>query len=279
MIRRCLANHLVKRAVKNAKLISVALHPEVQKALEALPRPKAAGADCQLYFTSENSSLRSSVKEAQRTLWAVFKIARVPGAHPHRFRHTLASELLAKGPATRTSRASWPTAPPPCAATTPSGHPNTRRARTAHWPGPWHEFSHKFGTDGNVDCKLLRMIELGWWPGTESNRRRQPFQGCALPAELPGRGSFSLSALLCPPQSASSSSAPLLSAPFAACRFPVRLSGWPKCPPANPARLLPPLRVVSQRLPPSAPGRQRMRSECAVPFARCCGPWIIPGGS
>ena len=25
-----------------------------------------------------------------------------------------------------------------------------------------------------------------WWPGTESNRRRQPFQGCALPAELPG---------------------------------------------------------------------------------------------
>jgi hypothetical protein len=25
-----------------------------------------------------------------------------------------------------------------------------------------------------------------WWPGTELNRRRQPFQGCALPAELPG---------------------------------------------------------------------------------------------
>ena len=25
-----------------------------------------------------------------------------------------------------------------------------------------------------------------WWPGTESNRRRRPFQGRALPAELPG---------------------------------------------------------------------------------------------
>ena len=25
-------------------------------------------------------------------------------------------------------------------------------------------------------CKLLKI----WWPGTESNRRRQPFQGCAL---------------------------------------------------------------------------------------------------
>src|ERR1700740_1408893 len=31
-------------------------------------------------------------------------------------------------------------------------------------------------------AKFLRM----WWPGTELNRRRQPFQGCALPPELPG---------------------------------------------------------------------------------------------
>ena len=28
-----------------------------------------------------------------------------------------------------------------------------------------------------------------WWPGTELNRRRQPFQGCALPPELPGHRS------------------------------------------------------------------------------------------
>ena len=32
-------------------------------------------------------------------------------------------------------------------------------------------------------CKSLKR----WWPGTESNRRRQPFQGCALPTELPGQ--------------------------------------------------------------------------------------------
>src|ERR1700722_3026639 len=25
-----------------------------------------------------------------------------------------------------------------------------------------------------------------WWPGRELNPRRQPFQGCALPPELPG---------------------------------------------------------------------------------------------
>src|SRR5271157_737004 len=40
-------------------------------------------------------------------------------------------------------------------------------------------------------CKPLKT----WWPGTELNRRRQPFQGCALPTELPGHF---LSAQLCP---------------------------------------------------------------------------------
>src|SRR5688572_6377610 len=45
----------------------------------------------------------------------------------------------------------------------------------------------RIGTNWN------QLVELGvwkclktWWPGTESNRRRQPFQGCALPTELPG---------------------------------------------------------------------------------------------
>ena len=32
----------------------------------------------------------------------------------------------------------------------------------------------------------LILNNLKWWPGTELNRRRQPFQGCALPPELPG---------------------------------------------------------------------------------------------
>jgi hypothetical protein len=43
-----------------------------------------------------------------------------------------------------------------------------------------------------VDIKTVRQMEIAtnyfeiWWPGTELNRRRQPFQGCALPPELPG---------------------------------------------------------------------------------------------
>ena len=38
---------------------------------------------------------------------------------------------------------------------------------------------------GQIECFEVSALKR-WWPGTESNRRRQPFQGCALPAELPG---------------------------------------------------------------------------------------------
>ena len=34
---------------------------------------------------------------------------------------------------------------------------------------------------------LSVSVEKEWWPGTESNRRRRPFQGRALPTELPGQ--------------------------------------------------------------------------------------------
>ena len=89
--------YIVKRAVKNRRLIRVELHPDVVRALEKLPRPKAAAQDCRLFFSGGNASLRSLVKGAQRTLAAVFKRAKVEGAHAHRFRHTLASEILGKG--------------------------------------------------------------------------------------------------------------------------------------------------------------------------------------
>ncbi len=73
------------------------LPPYAIVALERLPRPKAAPAECELYFASGTSSVRSLVKGAQRTMAAVFKLAAVPGAHCHRFRHTLATETLGKG--------------------------------------------------------------------------------------------------------------------------------------------------------------------------------------
>jgi site-specific recombinase XerD len=90
-------NHLEKRAVKNRRWIRVELPAVVLEALERLPHPKAAPEDSKLFFSSGKASLRSSVKGAQRTLAAVFKRAGVERAHAHRFRHSLASEILGKG--------------------------------------------------------------------------------------------------------------------------------------------------------------------------------------
>ena len=37
-----------------------------------------------------------------------------------------------------------------------------------------------------VGCIKYLNVRKVWWPGTESNRRHKPFQGSALPTELPG---------------------------------------------------------------------------------------------
>jgi len=90
-------NYLQKRAIKNGRMIRVELPPEVLRALDMLPHPKAAPRESTSFFAGGKSSVRSLVKGAQRTLAAVFRMAKVEHAHPHRFRHTLASELLGEG--------------------------------------------------------------------------------------------------------------------------------------------------------------------------------------
>jgi site-specific recombinase XerD len=88
---------LEKRAIKNKRMIRVELPSAVIDALDVLPHPKGTAADNRRYFAKDTATLRSLVKGAWRTMAAVFKQAGVTNAHPHRFRHTLASELLAKG--------------------------------------------------------------------------------------------------------------------------------------------------------------------------------------
>jgi site-specific recombinase XerD len=90
-------NRLEKRAVKNHRMIRVELPAVLLTALELLPLPKAAGKDNRRFFSKDDAKLRSQVKGAWRTLNAVFRHAAVKDAKPHRFRHTLASELLGKG--------------------------------------------------------------------------------------------------------------------------------------------------------------------------------------
>jgi integrase len=88
---------LEKRAVKNHRMIRVELPPVVLTALDQLPHPIGAGQDNRRFFAKDGTSLRSMVKGAWRTLAAVFHRSGVGRAKPHRFRHTLASELLGKG--------------------------------------------------------------------------------------------------------------------------------------------------------------------------------------
>jgi len=88
---------LEKRAIKNKRMIRVELPESVIETLEVLPHPKSAPIENRRYFAKDTAILRSLVKGAWRTMDAVFKQAGVKEAHPHRFRHTLASELLGKG--------------------------------------------------------------------------------------------------------------------------------------------------------------------------------------
>jgi site-specific recombinase XerD len=90
-------HRLEKRAVKNHRMIRVELPDVVLAALDLLPQPQAAAQDNRRFFSKDSAVLRSLVKGAWRTMDAVFQRSGVARAHCHRFRHTLASELLGKG--------------------------------------------------------------------------------------------------------------------------------------------------------------------------------------
>src|SRR5580700_3029859 len=69
-------------------------------------------------------------------------------------------------------------------------HLSTIRSRESAAPGQQAEYSrdeHQLKPRIAANERTARCAsDKVWWPGTELNRRRQPFQGCALPPELPG---------------------------------------------------------------------------------------------
>jgi len=85
------------RTQKTGDPVFVWVPSELVCALKALPLPRGAAADCRYFFWNGTMSKRALSGSAERTLTRIFKRAGVPGAHAHRFRHTLATELLAKG--------------------------------------------------------------------------------------------------------------------------------------------------------------------------------------
>jgi len=85
------------RTEKNGKPVFLPIPDELRLALNVVPAPRRAAADCRYYFWNGISSERAVKGIAERTLAAVFKKSEVSRAHAHRFRHTLATELLGAG--------------------------------------------------------------------------------------------------------------------------------------------------------------------------------------
>jgi integrase len=83
------------RTEKSGKAVRLPVYPELQQALDALPAPR--GGDSRYFFWSGNGSKASMIRDATRTLTVVFRASGVVGAHAHRYRHTLASEILERG--------------------------------------------------------------------------------------------------------------------------------------------------------------------------------------
>jgi site-specific recombinase XerD len=85
------------RTMKNGKVVKLPAPAELVKALELVPVPRGASGECRYFFWSGNGTTRAAIRDTTRTLAAVFKASGVTGAHAHRFRHTLATELLEAG--------------------------------------------------------------------------------------------------------------------------------------------------------------------------------------
>jgi integrase len=85
------------RTEKTGAPVFLPIPNELKKALDELPNPRLAEAEPKYFFWNGTTSKRAAVGTAERTLSAVFKKSGVKDAHAHRFRHTLATELLGRG--------------------------------------------------------------------------------------------------------------------------------------------------------------------------------------
>ncbi len=86
------------RAIKNGKAVKLPVPPELQAALDVLPRPRGApDSECPYFFWSGNGAALTVTRDAKRTMETVYEASGVAAACSHRFRHTLATEVLEMG--------------------------------------------------------------------------------------------------------------------------------------------------------------------------------------
>ncbi len=78
--------------VKTGDPLYMPMHPELKAAMAKI-EPNAAG----YYFWSGESAVTTATDNNRARLVEVFKACQLTGAHPHRFRHTFAVDLLVRG--------------------------------------------------------------------------------------------------------------------------------------------------------------------------------------
>lgn len=93
-----IGNKLLIRTTKTGDTVYLEVPDFVIDALNSLPVPRRTEAgNSEYFFWSGNGTTRAAIRDVTRTLSTVFRISGVKGAHAHRFRHTLATELMANG--------------------------------------------------------------------------------------------------------------------------------------------------------------------------------------
>jgi len=90
-------SQLLLHTHKTGGLVFMPIPEELQKALDSLPCPRGTVGESRYFFWNGSMSKRAVKGTAERTLAAVFKASGIKGAHAHRFRHTLATDILVKG--------------------------------------------------------------------------------------------------------------------------------------------------------------------------------------
>jgi site-specific recombinase XerD len=89
---------LLVRTLKTGGTVYLPIPHELESTLDCLPVPRGVtGLPTHFFWNPLSMTKRCVVGIAERTLAAVFKKSAVPNAHAHRFRHTLATEILTSG--------------------------------------------------------------------------------------------------------------------------------------------------------------------------------------
>ena len=85
------------RTTKNHELVYLLVPDELVEAINALPIPRGADKNCPYLFWNGKSEPKSQISQVSETLAAVFRKSGVADCHAHRFRHTLATDLVGIG--------------------------------------------------------------------------------------------------------------------------------------------------------------------------------------